>query len=162
MVALRGRPSTTSRPPSTTTSPPTPGPRTGCTRRSRTTRPSRRRRDPRSAGSSGRTATRSAAARPGTSPCGRTIRTSCSRPITPDQTGAEYHATIFAFAESPLEPGVLWAGSDDGLIHLSRDDGKRWTNVTPRLIAAQTLVSIIEPGRHDTGTAYVAANRYKH
>ena len=83
-------------------------------------------------------------------------------PITLDQTGAEYHATIFALAESPLQPGVLWAGSDDGLIHVSRDDGKRWTNVTPKLIAAQTLISLIEPGQHDAGTAYVAANRYKH
>ncbi len=83
-------------------------------------------------------------------------------PITLDQTGAEYHATVFAFAESPLEPGVLWAGSDDGLIHVSRDNGKRWANVTPRVIAAQTLISIIEPGQHDAGTAYVAANRYKH
>jgi photosystem II stability/assembly factor-like uncharacterized protein len=83
-------------------------------------------------------------------------------PITLDQTGAEYHATVFALAESPLEPGVLWAGSDDGLIHLSRDNGKKWTNVTPRLIAAQTLISIIEPGQHGAGTAIVAANRYKH
>ena len=83
-------------------------------------------------------------------------------PITLDQTGAEYHATIFAFTESPIEPGVLWAGSDDGLIHVSRDNGRKWTNVTPRLISAQTLISIIEPGQHDAGTAYVAANRYKH
>jgi photosystem II stability/assembly factor-like uncharacterized protein len=83
-------------------------------------------------------------------------------PITLDQTGAEYHATIFAFTESPIEPGVLWAGSDDGLIHVSRDNGKKWTNVTPRLITAQTLISIVEPGQHDAGTAYVAANRYKH
>ena len=83
-------------------------------------------------------------------------------PITLDQTGAEYHATIFAFTESPIEPGVLWAGSDDGLIHVSRDNGKKWTNVTPRLISSQTLISIIEPGQHDAGTAYVAANRYKH
>jgi len=83
-------------------------------------------------------------------------------PITLDQTGAEYHATIFAFTESPIEPGVLWAGSDDGLIHVSRDNGKKWANVTPRLISAQTLISIIEPGQHDAGTAYVAANRYKH
>ncbi len=83
-------------------------------------------------------------------------------PITLDQTGAEYHATIFAFTESPLQPGVLWAGTDDGVIQVSRDDGKKWTNVTPKLIPAQTLVSIIEPGQHDAGTAYVAANRYKH
>ena len=83
-------------------------------------------------------------------------------PITLDQTGAEYHATIFAFTESPLRPGVLWAGSDDGLIHVSRDDGKKWTSVTPKAIPAQTLISVIEPGQHDAGTAYVAANRYKH
>ncbi len=83
-------------------------------------------------------------------------------PITLDQTGAEYHATIFAFAESPVEPGVLWAGSDDGLIHVSRDNGKKWTNVTPRIIAAQTLISIIEPSPHDAAVAYVASNRYKH
>jgi photosystem II stability/assembly factor-like uncharacterized protein len=83
-------------------------------------------------------------------------------PITLDQTGAEYHATVFAFAESPVEPGVLWAGSDDGLVHVSRDNGKKWTNVTPRIIAAQTLISIIEPSPHDAAVAYVAANRYKH
>jgi len=83
-------------------------------------------------------------------------------PVTLDQTGAEYHATVFALAESPRQPGVLWAGSDDGLIHVSRDNGKKWANVTPKLIPAQTLISIIEPGQHDAGTAYVAANRYKH
>ena len=83
-------------------------------------------------------------------------------PITLDQTGAEYHATIFAFTESPLQPGVLWAGSDDGLIHVSRDNGKKWVNVTPKVIPAQTLISIIEPGQHDADTAYAAANRYKH
>ena len=83
-------------------------------------------------------------------------------PITLDQTGAEYHATIFAFAESPVEPGVLWAGSDDGLINVSRNNGGKWTNVTPRIIAAQTLISIIEPSPHEAAVAYVAANRYKH
>ena len=83
-------------------------------------------------------------------------------PITLDQTGAEYHATIFTLTESPVQPGVLWAGSDDGLVHVSRDNAKKWTNVTPKLIPPQTLISIIEPGQHDAGTAYVAANRYKH
>ncbi|HVR89054.1 MAG TPA: glycosyl hydrolase [Candidatus Limnocylindria bacterium] len=83
-------------------------------------------------------------------------------PVTLDQTGAEYYATIFAFAESPAKPGVLWAGSDDGLIHISRDNGKKWTNVTPTLIAPFTLVSIIEPSPHDPAVAYVAATRYKH
>ena len=82
-------------------------------------------------------------------------------PITKDQTSVEYYATIFAFAESPRVAGVLWAGSDDGLIHLSRDAGKTWTNVTPPDMAPFTRVSIIEPSPFDPGTAYVAANRYQ-
>ncbi len=82
-------------------------------------------------------------------------------PITKDNTGAEYYCTIFAFAESPQEPGVFWAGSDDGLVHVSRDDGRTWTDVTPRGIAPWTLISIIEPSPHDPATAYIAATRYK-
>lgn len=82
-------------------------------------------------------------------------------PITKDNTGAEYYCTVFAFAESPVQRGVLWAGSDDGLVHVSRDDGKTWKNVTPAGIGSWTLVSIIEASPHDAGTAYVAANRYK-
>ena len=83
-------------------------------------------------------------------------------PITKDNTGAEYYCTIFAFAESPVERGVLWAGSDDGLLHISRDDGKTWKNVTPAAIRPFSLVSIIEPSPHDAATAYVATTRYKH
>ncbi|MGH2499100.1 MAG: VPS10 domain-containing protein [Candidatus Limnocylindria bacterium] len=83
-------------------------------------------------------------------------------PITKDNTGAEYYCTIFAFAESPLERGVLWAGSDDGLVHVSRDGGRRWENVTPAGLPAWSLISMIEPSPHDAGTAYLAANRYKH
>ena len=56
-------------------------------------------------------------------------------PITKDNTGVEYYGTIFAVAESPLEPGVIWAGSDDGLVHVTRDGGKTWKNVTPKGIA---------------------------
>src|SRR5213594_3555938 len=82
-------------------------------------------------------------------------------PITKDNTGAEYYCTVFAFAESPVQRGVLWAGSDDGLVHVSRDDGKTWKNVTPPGIGSWTLVSTIEASPHDAGTAYVAANRYK-
>jgi photosystem II stability/assembly factor-like uncharacterized protein len=82
-------------------------------------------------------------------------------PITKDNTGAEYYCTVFAFAESPVQQGVLWAGSDDGLVHVSRDDGKTWKNVTPTGLGSWTLVSIIEPSPHEAGTAYVAANRYK-
>ncbi len=82
-------------------------------------------------------------------------------PITKDNTGAEYYCTVFAFAESPVERGVLWAGSDDGLVHVSRDDGKTWKNVTPKGIGAWALMSIIDASPHDGGTAYLAANRYK-
>ena len=82
-------------------------------------------------------------------------------PVTYDMTGTEWYATIFALAESPLTADVLWAGSDDGLIHVARDRGHTWTNVTPPGFGRFTRVSIIEPGHHDAGTAYVAANRYQ-
>ena len=82
-------------------------------------------------------------------------------PITKDNTGAEYYCTVFAFAESPVQRGVLWAGSDDGLVHVSRDDGKTWKNVTPKGIGSWALMSIIDASPHDAGTAYLAANRYK-
>ncbi|MGN6675807.1 MAG: VPS10 domain-containing protein [Thermomicrobiales bacterium] len=85
-------------------------------------------------------------------------------PITRDNTGAETYCTIFAFAESPHEQGVFWAGTDDGLIHLSRDGSKTWQNITPGadLLPEWALISIIEPSPHDAATAYVAATRYKH
>jgi len=82
-------------------------------------------------------------------------------PITKDNTGAEVYGTIFALAESPHERGVFWAGSDDGLIHLTRDNGKTWHNVTPDVLPEWSLISIIEPSPHDAATAYVAATRYK-
>ncbi|HEV7665376.1 MAG TPA: glycosyl hydrolase [Chloroflexota bacterium] len=82
-------------------------------------------------------------------------------PLTKDNTGAEYYGTIFAFAESLLEQGVLWAGSDDGLIHVSRNNGKSWQNVTPPGLPDWSLVSIIEASPHEPGAAYVAATRYK-
>lgn len=82
-------------------------------------------------------------------------------PIKRDNTGIEWYATIFAFAESPIQEGLLWSGSDDGKVHVSRDDGESWQDVTPRGFPDFTLVSIIEPSSHDPGTAYLAANRYK-
>jgi photosystem II stability/assembly factor-like uncharacterized protein len=82
-------------------------------------------------------------------------------PITYDMTGTEWYATIFALAESPVTPDVLWAGSDDGLVHVSRDRGKTWANVTPAAMAKFTRVSVIEPSHFDQGTAYVAANRFQ-
>ena len=82
-------------------------------------------------------------------------------PLTKDQTSVEYYGVIFAFAESPKQMGVLWAGSDDGLIHVSRDNGKTWQNVTPKDMAIFTRVSLIEPSHFNAGTAYVAANRFQ-
>ncbi|MGI8857141.1 MAG: WD40/YVTN/BNR-like repeat-containing protein, partial [Thermomicrobiales bacterium] len=83
-------------------------------------------------------------------------------PITKDNTGAEYYCTIFAFAESPVQRGVLWAGSDDGLVHVSRDNGANWENVTPKDLPEWALISIIDASPHDPATAYIAATRYKH
>ncbi len=84
-------------------------------------------------------------------------------PITPDHTGVEVYCTVFAFAESPRARGLLWAGSDDGLIHVSRDDGRTWENVTPPtgLLPEWARVLTIEPSPHDPATAYVAATRYQ-
>ena len=82
-------------------------------------------------------------------------------PITADNSGAEIHCTIFAFAESPVEAGVLWTGSDDGLVHISRDGGKNWEDVTPADLPQPAMISIIEPSTFAAGTAYVTATRYK-
>jgi photosystem II stability/assembly factor-like uncharacterized protein len=82
-------------------------------------------------------------------------------PITYDMTGTEWYATVFALAESPLNGDVLWAGSDDGLVHVSRDRGKTWTNVTPPSTPKFARISIIEASHYDQGTAYIAANRYQ-
>lgn len=85
-------------------------------------------------------------------------------PITRDNTGAEVYCTIFALAESPHEAGVFWAGSDDGLVHLTRDGGEHWEQITPptELLPEWALISIIEASPHDPATAYLAATRYKH
>ncbi len=82
-------------------------------------------------------------------------------PITPDNTGAEIYCTVYAFAESPARQGELWAGSDDGLIHLSTDDGKTWNDVTPKDLPAWSTVSIIEPSHFEAGTCFFAAHRYR-
>jgi len=82
-------------------------------------------------------------------------------PITQDNTSVEYYCTIFAAAESPLKEGLLWVGSDDGLIHVSRDGGANWENVTPKGMPEWMMINSIEPGYYDEGTAYVAGTRYK-
>jgi photosystem II stability/assembly factor-like uncharacterized protein len=82
-------------------------------------------------------------------------------PIHGDMTGTEWYAMAFAVAESPLAKGTIWAGSDDGLVHLTRDGGRTWQNVTPPGLGPFTKMSVVEPGHFDAGTAYVAANRYQ-
>ncbi|MBX6351646.1 MAG: glycosyl hydrolase, partial [Clostridia bacterium] len=82
-------------------------------------------------------------------------------PITRDHTGVEVYGTIFAFAESPLAPGLLWAGSDDGRVHVSRDAGASWTDVTPPDMPEWTRVSIVEPSPHNPDGCYLAASRYR-
>ncbi len=82
-------------------------------------------------------------------------------PITQDNTGVEYYCTIFAAQESPLKEGLLWVGSDDGLVHITRDGGKTWENVTPSNLPEWSMINSIEPSAFDEGTCYVAATRYK-
>jgi photosystem II stability/assembly factor-like uncharacterized protein len=81
--------------------------------------------------------------------------------ITLDDTGAEHYCTIFAFVESPHEQGVMWAGTDDGLVHISKNNGTDWFNVTPNDLPEWSTVCCIEISPHDPGTAYIAATRYK-
>lgn len=82
-------------------------------------------------------------------------------PITQDNTSVEYYCTIFAANESPLKEGLLWVGSDDGLIHVSRDGGQSWDNVTPANMPEWSMINSIEPSAFDEGSCYVAATRYK-
>ncbi len=82
-------------------------------------------------------------------------------PITLDQTGVETYATIFTIAPSAVDGNVLWAGSDDGLVHVTRDGGKNWQNVTPPDLPPFTRISLIEASPHSAGSAYLAGNRYQ-
>ncbi len=82
-------------------------------------------------------------------------------PITKDNTGVEYYCTIFAAAESYHEEGVIWTGSDDGLIHVTRDGGKNWMGVTPSGMPAWTMVNSIDIDPFHSGGVYVAATSYK-
>ena len=84
-------------------------------------------------------------------------------PITKDNTSVEYYATIFTAMESPLQAGTIWVGSDDGLVHISRDSGKNWSNVTPptSMMPEWIQVNSLEASSHDPGTAYIAATMYK-
>jgi photosystem II stability/assembly factor-like uncharacterized protein len=81
-------------------------------------------------------------------------------PLTNDITSVEYYDTVFALAESPVKKGTLWAGTDDGLVHVTTDDGQHWSKVTPKMPEWST-VSLIDPSPHDANTAYVAVDRHK-
>jgi photosystem II stability/assembly factor-like uncharacterized protein len=91
----------------------------------------------------------------------RSRQGSSGGPITKDNTSVEYYGTIFYVAESPVEPGVIWTGSDDGLVQLTRDGGKTWKNVTPKGIPDWIMINEIDASPLDKGTAYVAATMYK-
>ena len=84
-------------------------------------------------------------------------------PITLDITSIEYYDTVFTIAESPVQKDLIWAGTDDGLIQLTRDGGQHWTNVTPtnKLLPEWSLVSLIEASPQNAGTAYAAVDRHK-
>lgn len=84
-------------------------------------------------------------------------------PITGDNTGVETYCTIFVVAESPLRAGLIWAGSDDGLVHVTEDGGKSWRNVTANVpgLPEWGTVSMIEPSRFDAGTAYLVVDAHR-
>jgi photosystem II stability/assembly factor-like uncharacterized protein len=91
----------------------------------------------------------------------RTRQQSSGGPITKDNTSIEYYGTIFTIAPSPRDSSLIWVGTDDGLVQLTRDGGKTWLDVTPKEITPGTQVSTVEASPRDAATAYVAATRYK-
>jgi photosystem II stability/assembly factor-like uncharacterized protein len=84
-------------------------------------------------------------------------------PITGDNTGVEIYCTIFAVAESPVEKGLIWTGSDDGLVHVTRDGGQHWADVTSGMhgLPEWGTVTTIEPSHFDAGTAYVVVDAHR-
>ena len=88
------------------------------------------------------------------------IRPACG-PLTKDITSVEYYDTVFSLAESPLAKGQIWAGTDDGLVHLTRDSGLNWFNMTPKAVPAWSSIDMIEPSPHDLRRAYIAVDRHK-
>jgi photosystem II stability/assembly factor-like uncharacterized protein len=81
-------------------------------------------------------------------------------PLTRDITGEEHYSTLYAVEESPLTPGVIWTGANDGPVHITRDGGRTWTNVTPNDLPPEGRVQSIEPSPHRPGKAYIAVYRY--
>lgn len=83
-------------------------------------------------------------------------------PIQHDATGVEVYSSIFAFEESPHQAGELWAGSDDGLVHISRDGGESWQNITPKGMPFEGTVNKIELSAHEPGRAFIAVYNYRY
>ena len=81
-------------------------------------------------------------------------------PLTNDITSVEYYDTVFALAESPVTKGTIWAGTDDGLVQVTTDDGQHWSNVTPKMPEWSTI-DLIEPSPNDGNAAYVPVDRHK-
>jgi photosystem II stability/assembly factor-like uncharacterized protein len=82
-------------------------------------------------------------------------------PITKENTGIEVYSNILVFEESPVRAGLFWTGSDDGLVHVSEDDGKTWRNVTPPDLPEWGTVNNIDPSPHDPRKAYIAVHNYR-
>ena len=82
-------------------------------------------------------------------------------PITKDDTGVEYYCTIFVITPSPQEKGVIWIGTDDGKVHITKNGGKSWTDITPNNMPKWGMVNSIDQSPHNPGTAYMAVTRYK-
>src|SRR5262249_32335023 len=82
-------------------------------------------------------------------------------PITRDETGVETYATVFTIAPSPKDASLIWSGSDDGYVQVTRDGGRSWRTVTPKDLPAFSRISLIEASPFRAGTAYVAANHYQ-
>ncbi|NQX85305.1 MAG: glycosyl hydrolase [Flavobacteriaceae bacterium] len=82
-------------------------------------------------------------------------------PITQDNTSVEYYCTIFAAKESPVTEGLIWVGSDDGLVHVTKNGGENWENVTPEGMPEWMMINSIEPSAFDAGTCYVVGTKYK-
>ncbi|MHB0754783.1 WD40/YVTN/BNR-like repeat-containing protein [Polaribacter sp. M15] len=82
-------------------------------------------------------------------------------PITKDNTGVEYYGTIFAVAESPYEPGLIYTGSDDGLVHITKNNGESWDNITPKKMPEWIMINCIEIDPFTKGGAYIVGTKYK-
>ncbi|MEM7108843.1 MAG: hypothetical protein AAF519_11505 [Bacteroidota bacterium] len=82
-------------------------------------------------------------------------------PITRDITGEEYYSTLYSIRESPVKPGVIWTGANDGPVYVTQDNGESWSNVTPKKLPAGGRVDAVEPSPHNPAKAYIAVLRYQ-